>query len=137
MPGANDVRDVRWAGSADRISSVSMNKAVQEQVPDGHGLADAGLVRWVSEVRRSVAPSCRDAGVQRLRAAARARTAGRPRRPELPLVQDLRTDHGLAVRLYRPSQGLRPTVLYLHGGGLSATWSPMTARVGAWRRSLM
>lgn len=94
-----------------------MNKAVQEQVPDGHGLADAGLVRWVSEVRRSVAPSCRDAGVQRLRAAARARTAGRPRGPELPLVQDLRTDHGLAVRLYRPSQGLRPTVLYLHGGG--------------------
>jgi acetyl esterase len=55
--------------------------------------------------------------VQRLRAGAQARTASRPRGPELPLVQDLRTDHGLAVRLYRPSQDLRPTVLFLHGGG--------------------
>jgi len=90
---------------------------VQEQVPDGLGLADVGLVRWVSEVRRSVGPSCREAGAQRLRAAARARTASRPRGPELPLVQDLRTDHGLAVRLYRPTLDLRPTVLYLHGGG--------------------
>jgi acetyl esterase len=94
-----------------------MNKSGQEQVPDGLGLADVGLVRWVSEVRRSVGPSCREAGVQRLRAAARARTAGRPRGPELPLVQDLRTEQGLAVRLYRPTQDLRPTVLYLHGGG--------------------
>jgi acetyl esterase len=94
-----------------------MNKSVQEQVPDGLGLADVGLVRWVSEVRRSVGPSCREAGAQRLRAAARARTASRPRGPELPLVQDLRTEQGLAVRLYRPTQDLRPTVLYLHGGG--------------------
>lgn len=86
-------------------------------MPDGLGLADVGLVRWVSEVRRSVGPSCREAGAQRLRAAARARTASRPRGPELPLVQDLRTDDGLAVRLYRPTQDLRPTVLYLHGGG--------------------
>lgn len=94
-----------------------MNKSVQEQVPDGLGLADEGLVRWVSEVRRSVGPSCREAGAQRLRAAGRARTASRPRGPELPLVQDLRTEQGLAVRLYRPTQDLRPTVLYLHGGG--------------------
>jgi acetyl esterase len=94
-----------------------MNKSVQEQVPDGLGLADVGLVRWVSEVRRSVGPSCREAGAQRLRSAAQARTASQPRGPELPLVQDLRTDHGLAVRLYRPTQDLRPTVLYLHGGG--------------------
>jgi hypothetical protein len=49
MPGAVDFRDDRWACSAARISSVSMNKSVQEQVPDGLGLADVGLVRWVSE----------------------------------------------------------------------------------------
>jgi acetyl esterase len=94
-----------------------MNKSAQEQVPDGLGLADEGLVRWVSEVRRSVGPSCREAGAQRLRASAQARTASRPRGPELPLVQNLRIDHGLAVRLYRPTLDLRPTVLYLHGGG--------------------
>src|ERR1019366_537298 len=67
MPGAVDFRDDRWACSAARISSVSMNKSVQEQVPDGLGLADEGLVRWVLEVRRSVGPSCREAGAQRLR----------------------------------------------------------------------
>ena len=33
------------------------------------------------------------------------------------MVQGLHTDHVLAVRLYRPTQDLRPTVLYLHGGG--------------------
>ena len=86
-------------------------------MPDGRGLADEGLVRWVSEVRRSLGPLCRKAGVQRLRAAAQARSASRPRGPELTLVQDLRTDQGLAVRLYRPTLDLRPTVLYLHGGG--------------------
>jgi acetyl esterase len=94
-----------------------MNKSVQEQVPDGHALADEGLVRWVSEVRRSVGPSCREAGAERLRSAAQARWASRPRGPELALVQDLRTDQGLAVRLYRPTLDPRPTVLYLHGGG--------------------
>ena len=57
--------------------------------------------------------------MQRLRAAAQARTAGRPRGPELPLVQDLRTDQGVMVRLYRPTHDLRPTVLYLHGGGFA------------------
>ena len=117
MPGAVGFRYDRWAFSAVRISSVSMNKSVQEQVPDGLSLADEALVRWVSEVRRSVGPSCREAGAQRLRASARARWAFRPRGPELALVQDLRTDQGLAVRLYRPSLDLRPTVLYLHGGG--------------------
>ena len=94
-----------------------MNKSVEEQVPDGHGLADEGLVRWVSEVRRSVGPSCREAGAERLRSAAQAGSASRPRRPELALVQDVRTDQGPAVRLYRPTLDLRPAVLYLHGGG--------------------
>ena len=94
-----------------------MNRLAQQQVPDGLGLADEGLVRWVSEVRRSVGPSCREAGAERLRSAAQARWASRPRGPELALVQDLRTDQGLAVRLYRPTLDLRPTVLYLHGGG--------------------
>ena len=52
-----------------------MNKSVHEQVPDGLSLADEGLVRWVTEVRRSVGPSCREAGAQRLRASAQARGA--------------------------------------------------------------
>ena len=112
-----DARYDRCACHAARISSVSMNKSAQEQVPDGLGLADEGLVRWVSEVRRSSGPSCREAGAQRLRAASQARSASRPRGPELPLVQNLRIDRGLAVRLYRPTLDLRPIVLYLHGGG--------------------
>jgi acetyl esterase/lipase len=95
----------------------SMNRSVEEPVPDGRGLADEGLIRWVSEVRRSVGPSCREAGAERLRASAQARWASRPCGPELALVQDLRTDQGLAVRVYRPSLNLRPAVLYLHGGG--------------------
>ena len=94
-----------------------MNNPVEEQVPGEHGLADEGLARWVSQVRRSVGPSCRDAGAQSLRTAAQARAASRPRGPELPLVQDLRTDQGPAVRLYRPTLEPRPAVLYLHGGG--------------------
>jgi len=116
-PEAVGFRYDRWACPAARISSVSMNNSVHEQVPDGRSLADEGLVRWGSEVRRSVGPSCREAGAQRLRASAQARWDSRPRGPELPLVQNLRTDQGLAVRLYRPTLDLRPTVLYLHGGG--------------------
>jgi hypothetical protein len=87
-----------------------MEKSVEKEVPDGHGLADEGLVRSVSEVRQSVGPSCREAGAQRLRVSARARSASRPRGPELPLVQDSRADQRLAVRLYRPTLDLRPTV---------------------------
>ncbi|MEP7193558.1 MAG: alpha/beta hydrolase [Actinomycetota bacterium] len=55
--------------------------------------------------------------MERLRADIRARAASRPPGPELPLVQDLSTDQGLALRLYRPALDPRPAVLYLHGGG--------------------
>lgn len=88
-----------------------------EQLPGEHCLADEGLARWVEEARQSVEPSCRDVGVERLRADIRARAASRPPGPELPLVQDLSTDRGLVLRLYRPALDPRPAVLYLHGGG--------------------
>jgi acetyl esterase len=92
-----------------------------EQAPgdqlSGIHLADEGLARWVAQARESQEPSCRDVGVERLRADIRARAASRPPGPELPLVQDLSTDQGLALRLYRPALAPRPAVLYLHGGG--------------------
>src|SRR5664280_3167823 len=78
-PEAVGFRDDRWACPAARISSVSTDKSVHEQVPDGLSLTDKGLVRWVSEVRRSVGPSCREVGAQRLRASAQARWDSRPR----------------------------------------------------------
>ncbi|HUZ22697.1 MAG TPA: alpha/beta hydrolase [Streptosporangiaceae bacterium] len=80
-------------------------------------LADPGLARWVTDVRGSGGPSYRAAGARVLRAAARQRAAARPRGPELPVVEDLRTAAGLPVRLYRPAPGGRPLTLYLHGGG--------------------
>jgi acetyl esterase len=91
--------------------------APDEQSPGALCLADEGLARWVEEARQSVGPSCREVGAERLRADIRARAASRPPGPELPLVRDLRTGQGLAVRLYRPAPDPRPAVLYLHGGG--------------------
>lgn len=48
----------------------------------------------------------------------RARAPG----PSGPAVHDRRPlgDTGLAVRVYRPGPGLRPVVIYVHGGGFVA-----------------
>jgi len=81
------------------------------------GVADEGLARWVAQVRQDSGPSCREMGAQGLRKASRRRAGSRPRGPQLPLVQDLRTEAGLPLRLYRPALQPRPAVLYLHGGG--------------------
>ncbi len=85
--------------------------------PNGADLADAGLARWVTDVRGSSGPGCRALGAMSLRAAARERAASRPPGPALSDVRDLRTDAGLRLRLYRPTRETRPTVVYLHGGG--------------------
>ncbi|HEY3480688.1 MAG TPA: alpha/beta hydrolase [Streptomyces sp.] len=55
--------------------------------------------------------------VTQLRAAARERNATRPRGPELASVEDLRGPGDLALRRYRPAEGPRPLVVFLHGGG--------------------
>ncbi|WP_377273198.1 alpha/beta hydrolase [Peterkaempfera sp. SMS 1(5)a] len=55
--------------------------------------------------------------VTQLRAAARERRATRPRGPELASVEDLSGPGGLRLRRYRPADGLRPLLVFLHGGG--------------------
>lgn len=85
------------------------------------GLADAGLARWVAEVRQASGPSWREAGAAALREDSRRRAAARPPGPALPLVRDLSTAGGsrpgLPLRLYRAATEPRRLVLYLHGGG--------------------
>jgi acetyl esterase len=80
------------------------------------GVADDGLARWLADIRRSNGPANRVLGVHRVRAAARARDDARPPGPYLPFVRNL-VIGDLAARLYRPSPGPRPLVIYLHGGG--------------------
>ena len=79
--------------------------------------ADVGLGAWVAEVRRETDKPIGMIGVARMREAARHRAADRPRGPELAAVEDLRTDDGIALRLYRPTVEPAPLVLFLHGGG--------------------
>ncbi|MEV6006218.1 alpha/beta hydrolase [Streptomyces sp. NPDC051976] len=55
--------------------------------------------------------------VSQLRAGARERRATRPRGPELASVEDLQGPGGLPLRRYRPADGPRPLVVFLHGGG--------------------
>src|ERR1700744_1236282 len=87
------------------------------------GVADDGLARWLADIRRSNGPANRGLGVHRVRGvpgggrAARARHDARPPGPSLPFVRN-RVIGDLAARLYRPSPGPRPLVIYLHGGGV-------------------
>jgi acetyl esterase len=96
------------------MAGVSSDEPAAAEVP---GVADEGLARWVARVRQADGPPCRAVGAERLREAARNRAANRPRGPGLPLVQDLTTGEGRALRLYRPGPEPLPLVLYLHGGG--------------------
>ena len=79
-------------------------------------VADEGLARWLAGIRRADTPANRVLGVHRVRAAARARDAARAPGPYLPFVRNL-VIGDLSARLYRPSPGPRPLVIYLHGGG--------------------
>jgi acetyl esterase len=79
-------------------------------------VADEGLARWLADVRRANAPANRVLGAHRVRAAARARDESRPPGLRLPFVRNL-VIGDLPARLYRPSPGPRPLVIYLHGGG--------------------
>src|SRR6202012_3184098 len=76
-----------------------------------------GRPRGRAATRRSNGPANRVLGVHRVRAAARARDDARPPGPYLPFVRNL-VIGDLSARLYRPSPGPRPLVIYLHGGGL-------------------
>jgi hypothetical protein len=74
------------------------------------GLADAGLARWVAEVRQADGPSWREAGAAALRQDSHRRAAARPPGPALPLVRDLNTaDDGRpglsSARWRRPESG--------------------------------
>jgi len=55
--------------------------------------------------------------VSELRTAARERNRTRPHGPALPHVGELTSPSGLPLRLYRPAEGPRPLVVFLHGGG--------------------
>jgi acetyl esterase len=55
--------------------------------------------------------------VTRLRAGSRERRATRARGPELRSVEDVSGPGGLPLRWYRPADGDRPLLVFLHGGG--------------------
>jgi acetyl esterase len=91
---------------------------VDDSIEDGlASLADEGLADWVREVRQHPAPPTGEVGAAAMREASAARAVSRPREPELPVVNDLTADEGIALRLYRPALEPRPLTLYLHGGG--------------------
>lgn len=79
-------------------------------------LADAELAAFVHEVRSAPGPSARELGPQALREGQRNRVRARPRGPELAVVEDQTAGGGVPVRLYRPTSGTHPLVVFLHGG---------------------
>ena len=70
------------------------------------GLADAGLARWVAEIRQANGPSWRESGAAALREASRRRAAAGPPGPALPLVRDLSTANGSRPGLVHGFLGL-------------------------------
>jgi acetyl esterase len=79
-------------------------------------LADAELAAFVEALRADPGPSARQLGPRALREAQRNRVRARPRGPELAVVEDQDAAGGVAVRLYRPTSGPHPLVVFLHGG---------------------
>ena len=79
-------------------------------------LADPELTAFVEALRADPGPSARQLGPQALRLAQRNRVKARPRGPELASVEDRAAAGGIAVRLYRPTSGPHPLVVFLHGG---------------------
>jgi acetyl esterase len=72
-------------------------------------------VAFLERMATGVAPAEPD--VDTMRAATRA-NPHRGTGPDLAHVEDAGVDH-VAVRVYRPADGLLPAVVYLHGGGWS------------------
>ena len=81
-------------------------------------LADAQLTALVDSFNRQDLPPASEIGVARLRAAAEERAASRPKGPGMHEIRELSIPpHAIRARLYRPSPGPLPVVVYLHGGG--------------------
>jgi acetyl esterase len=78
-------------------------------------LADAELAAFVEASRTTTEPSAREVGPLAMRTAQRSRVAARPPGPAMADVCDL-TVRGVPVRLYRPSTGPHPLLVFLHGG---------------------
>ncbi|MHB1802915.1 MAG: alpha/beta hydrolase, partial [Actinomycetes bacterium] len=85
--------------------------------PDGLGLADHELAAYVQQLRARPGASARALGAEGLREGSAQRAAARPPGPELAKVEDLTSDNGVRVRLYRPHLEPRPLLVYVHGGG--------------------
>ncbi|MFD9392234.1 alpha/beta hydrolase [Streptomyces sp. NPDC060000] len=85
--------------------------------PIAPSLADAELAAFVEAVRRDPGPPARAVGAVELRRAQRLRAEARPPGPEMAHVEDLAVGSAaVGARLYRPSAGFRPLVVFLHGG---------------------
>lgn len=80
-------------------------------------LADAELTAFVKAVREDPGPPARAVGAVELRRAQRLRAEVRPPGPEMAHVEDLTVGStAVGARLYRPSTGDGPLVVFLHGG---------------------
>jgi len=79
-------------------------------------LADADLAAFVEASGSTTEQSARELGPQAMRTAQRSRIASRPPGPIMADVHDLTVQGGVPVRLYRPSTGPHPLLVFLHGG---------------------
>jgi acetyl esterase len=79
-------------------------------------LADSQLADFVEASRAATGPTARQLGPQALRDAQRSRVKVRPPGPELASVEDQTVASGIGVRLYRPTSGPHPLLVFVHGG---------------------
>jgi acetyl esterase len=80
-------------------------------------LADAELTAFIQAARQAPGAPARAVGAAELRRAQRLRAEARPPGPEIAWVEDLTVGSAATgARLYRPSAGAGPLVVFLHGG---------------------
>jgi acetyl esterase len=88
-----------------------MTSSASSDQPSGP-LADEQLAEFVA----APAPAFAKLDVAAMREGIATRARARPRGPEMHAVRELRIGE-LGARLYRPTAGRAPLVVYLHGGG--------------------